>query len=62
MKILAIYVFCDAKTADHALDQLWRNVSQGIERSGGCELWISSDCNDPNLAGRICISLGGVPK
>lgn len=62
MGVLAVYVFRDANTADGALDQLWRRLSGGFERSAGGEIWISSNCSDPNLAAHICMSCGGVLK
>lgn len=62
MQIIAIYVFRDIASADHALEQLWRNLDRGVERSAGCEIWINSNCVNPRLAGQICESLGGVGK
>lgn len=62
MTIIAIYVFRDPQSADNALEQLWRNLSGGFERSAGSAVWISTDCLNPRLAGQICESLGGVGK
>lgn len=62
MNIIAIYVFRNSRSADHALENLWRNLSGGFERSAGGEIWISVNCANPRLAGQICESLGGVGK
>lgn len=61
-QVIAIYVFRDEETASHALEQLWRQLDRGIERSAGHEVWINSSCLNPRLAGQICESLGGVGK
>ncbi len=61
MQIIAIYVFRDGEAADHAIEQLWRNLNGGFEKSAG-EIWINSSISNPHLAGQICASLGGIAK
>jgi hypothetical protein len=62
MQVIAIYVFKDSRSADNALEQLWRCLDRGMERSGGYEIWLTSNCINPYLAGKICESLGGIVK
>ncbi len=61
-QIIAIYVFRDADCTENALEQLWRSLDRGFEKSSGNEVWINAGCLNPRLAGQICESLGGVGK
>ena len=65
MRIVSIYTFRNAESANKAVEALWRRLSGGFERtvgSSGSEIWISSFCDDINLAGQICESNGGYLK
>lgn len=65
MRIVSIYTFRNSETANQAVAALWQRLSGGFERTvgaSGSEIWITSFCDDINLAGQICESNGGVLK
>ena len=61
-KVVAVFIFRNSDQADRTLNFLWSKLSGGFERSAGSEVWISSSCDDTDLASQICISCGGTLK
>lgn len=58
MGMIARYIFNSSSDAEHAMEQLWRQLSGGFSR-GGNEVYIEGDCSNPQLASKICQACGG---
>lgn len=62
MATLAEYEFPDRSSLNAALSKIYKEVGrQGVEQYGDV-IEISSSCDDPQEAGKICRAYGGDPK